>query len=86
MAEEVSLVEAEINGHVTGIDSFVEAIKSLDADPDYNNVVKRFVRDCEILKTDMFESSEPSNCDLVDFSDRYNSLEVQFHNIKRDHQ
>lgn len=82
---ETSAVEDEIQGHIVDLDHWIREAATLSVSRSRANVVERFARDCETLKTDMDKSDTPSAHDMVDFSDRRNSLEIQFHHLTKSH-
>lgn len=85
MSQERSLVETEFDDNVVRLDEFIEGTKAFTPIKSLEDVVKRYVRDCTVLKEDMFSKACPSHGDINDFNDRFNSLEIQFHNLKNDH-
>ena len=84
MADDRTLVENELNDHKIELNEWVAGAKSFNAPDSHKRVLERFIRDCETLKTDMEKDSVVSSVDLCDFTDRKNSLEIQYINLKQD--
>lgn len=71
-------VDIELSDYKHEIKTWVESIKSKKYRLDYESVVNRFLRDCETLVSDMHQATKPETADLCDFTDRKNSLEIQY--------
>lgn len=84
MSEEHPHVKNELADHKTEITSWISSVSTLPVPTSRKGVVERFIRDCQTLITDCSEAQEPSAADLCDFTDRKNSLEIQFINISED--
>ena len=84
MSEERPLVENELVDHKTELTEWINEINKLTIPSSHKRVTERFIRDCETLKTDMDTDSIPSSVDLCDFTDRKNSLEIQYINLIQD--
>lgn len=82
MSEDRLTTNSEIDAYVEDLDSWIEKSGAAKVKDSYKGVVDRFVRDCNTLKSDMFGNQKPSSCDMVDYNDRYSSLDVQFHNLQ----
>jgi hypothetical protein len=84
--EDTSLVSGEIDNHKQNINNWADTIQNQKVPESRKGVNDRFVRDCKQLVAYLDESDSPSSADLVDFEDRHNSLEVQFHQLSDDAQ
>ncbi len=84
MSDKSNPVENEIEDHKSDLITWVNKVTSLTIPESRKGVADRFVRDCNILTTDLDEKEKPTMADLVDFTDRRNSLEIQFLNITND--
>lgn len=84
MSDEHHHVENEIEDHKSDLEKWITDIRKLSVPESRQGVVDRFVRDCDILKSDLEEKETPQSADLVDFTDRRNSLEIQYHHIVSD--
>ena len=77
-------VQDEIEDHKADLDKWINNIAELPCAESRKGVSERFVRDCKILKEDLDAKETPTAADLVDFTDRHNSLEIQYINITSD--
>jgi len=84
MKEEKPSVENEIDDHKNDLDTWIGSITAQTIPQSMKGVTDRFVRDCNILKNDLDEKDTPTMSDLVDFTDRRNSLEIQYIHITSD--
>lgn len=84
MAREKSFVDNEIQTHKNDLNTWIGDIGTHAIPDSKKGVTDRFVRDCKTLVTDLESSDIPSRPDLVDFTDRRNSLEIQYTNLKED--
>jgi hypothetical protein len=84
MSQDRSLVESEIQDYLTNIGEWIAKVQGVPVQESYKGVIDRFVRDCSNFRSDVEEKESPSSPDLVDFTDRHNSLEIQYHNILSD--
>ena len=84
MSDSENFVENEIEDHKADLDKWIVAVETLPAPDSLKGVVERFIRDCKTLKSDMDSNETPQCADLVDFTDRRNSLEIQYVNISTD--
>lgn len=81
MSDDQYRVEDEINDRKSDIDGWVNSLGTMTIPKSRTGVTDRFIRDCKILITDMYNKETPHAEDLDDFSDRFNSLEIQYFNI-----
>lgn len=85
MSDKDNHVEIEAEEYVTQLNDFIKQTNEFSTNNGHVDVVKRFVRDCDTLKTDLYDKKVPSLEDLCDYGDRFASLEIQFHNLKQAH-
>lgn len=81
MTEKESLVDNEIAEHVDHLNNWISRVGSLTVSESNKGVIDRFIKDCNTLIVYVNEKEDPSMSDLVDFTDRRNSLGIQFDNI-----
>jgi hypothetical protein len=74
-------VEEELISHRTHLESWTCDLDTKFIPDSQKSVVERFKRDCMVLHTDVSTTEQVSTPDLNDFTDRHNSLEIQYHNI-----
>jgi hypothetical protein len=80
--EESNHVDDELNGHREDLTKWVDKVSTMTVPLSHTNVTQRFVRDCQTMLTDINdENREVTAADLCDFSDRHNSLEIQYVSI-----
>lgn len=77
MATKASHVDNEITEHKSNLNQWIKNVSDLPKTDSCKGVHNRFIRDCQTLVNDMNETPSPSSADLIDFTDRANSLEVQ---------
>lgn len=82
--EENFTTEDEIDAHRKDLNMWTVVLETLTIPESRQGTVNRFVRDCNTLLSDMDENETPGMADLVDFTDRRNSLEIQYLNITND--
>lgn len=81
MSEENPIVEDEIEDHKNDLNMWMLAMNTLDIPENSKGVVDRFKQDCNQLLKYIDEKETPTTSDLVDYTDRRNSLEIQYINI-----
>ena len=86
MQNSPSLVEQEIQGYITNLDAWILDVSNMKTLASCNGVKVRFAIECHMLKAYLEAADVPSSADLVDFSDRHNSLQIQYQNLVSDQQ
>jgi hypothetical protein len=80
-------VNDELNEHLENLRNWTTAVASLNVPTSHLNVTQRFARDCQTLISDIEDDTkEVSTADLCDFTERRNSLEIQYHNLTEEYQ
>lgn len=77
-------VQEELNDHKSQLNDWISSMESRNVPTNQQGVVNRFVRDCRTLITDIDTTEIARTADLIDFTDRCNSLEIQFNNLNND--
>jgi hypothetical protein len=85
MSDSENHIETEVESYVAQLDGFITQTKDFQKSEAHVDVVRRFVRDCDTLKSDLYAKSCPTMEDMNDYADRCASLDVQFHNLKNEH-
>lgn len=86
MTKERSSLELEFDDNAAKLDDFITQAEAFSPITSMSDVVKRYIRDCNTLKVDMFAKECPSLEDINDLHDQFASLEVRFHDLKNYHQ
>jgi len=81
MSEENPQVEDELEDHKSDLSMWVLAMDTLTIPENSKGIAARFKQDCQHLIDYIDEKDTPTSSDLVDFTDRRNSLEIQYLNI-----
>lgn len=84
MSDENPQVADEIEDHKDDLNKWIVTLETLPIPESRQGTVSRFVRDCKTLISDLDSNEIPNVSDLVDFTDRRNSLEIQYFNITND--
>lgn len=81
MSDPIDFVSEELAGHKAALDQWINDVNELVVSDSKKRVNERFVSDCHSLKTYIDKCEVISTPDLCDFTDRRNSLEIQYENI-----
>ncbi len=76
-----SLVAEECDNYIKTANDWIEKIENSNVIESRKGVAERFVRDCKILIEDIDKNETPSSADVVDFQDKFDSMEVRYQNI-----
>jgi hypothetical protein len=85
MSDSDNHIETEVESYATQLDEFIKQTETFEKSDAHVDVVRRFVRDCNTLKSDLYTKSCPTMEDMNDYADRFASLDVQFFNLKNAH-
>lgn len=81
MSEEQPLMEDELDERKDEINKWIISLSTLEIPESRKSVIDRFIRDCRQFLNDIDSVETPTSADLVDFTDRHNSFEIQYFNI-----
>lgn len=82
MSNDIPQVEDEIEEHKSYLTEWIDGMSKLTVPESRKGVTDRFSRDCKTLIDDVDKNEMPTMADLVDYSDRRNSLEIQYLNLR----
>lgn len=80
--DKASALDREHAEYKKAISSWVSQLRKAKFPESMSGTIERFKRDCDLLVSDINANHVFSVNDLVDFTNRHDSLEVQFHQLK----